>query len=69
MNESYFGDRQQTQEWRIAQTNMRNLKKMGEAESPSFALAAGAAATIENAMQELTALPAHESSQLFRHVP
>ena len=31
MNESYFGDRQQTQEWRIAQTNMRNMKKMGEA--------------------------------------
>jgi lysophospholipase L1-like esterase len=31
MNESYFGDRGQTQEWRLAQTNMRNLKKMGEA--------------------------------------
>jgi len=31
MNDSYFGDRQQTQEWRLAQTNMRNMKKVGEA--------------------------------------
>ena len=30
MNESYFGDRQQTQEWRIAQTNLRSMKMMGE---------------------------------------
>jgi hypothetical protein len=30
MNDSYFGDRQQTQEWRIAQTNMRHIKMVGE---------------------------------------